>query len=281
MEDRGAVLGAGQTGQDPRWSGAAAGKRWAGSAREESGLAAGGVLLEREKKTKKTDLRAGATGGEMVAGKERWRRGGESVKLGKNQGGERSKCETGKDVGCRTRDGAGEMRVLRGSVIPDRDGVGGGGGSRGEVWDDALGGPGGGGRGRRTCPISAPLPDLMPALPFSSPARCRLPPSHCRWLLLSTVAHCSVSPCCREQAGDTQGAPGCQGILPALPCGPPPAVGDRTGAEALQPLIAQVRNRQESGEAEASVLSLHPRRRLAGSRSGEPPERGLRLGQRK
>lgn len=71
------------------------------------------------------------------------------------------------------------------------------------------------------------------------------------------------------------GSPPC----PALRTSPP-KVGDRAGAEALKPLLPQVRNRalgrqkEEPGEVGASILSLHPRHKLAGDLSGEPSGEG-------
>lgn len=80
-------------------------------------------------------------------------------------------------MGSRTRDEGGEMKILWDSVIPDLGWgcVGVDGRKTGEVACDDLGGPGRGGRGGRICPNSAPLPDLMLVLPFSSPCLLQAP----------------------------------------------------------------------------------------------------------
>lgn len=98
-----------------------------------------------------------------------------------------------------------------------------------------------------------------------------------------------MSPCCREQARDIRELRAAKGSPPCPALRAPSEVGDRTGAEALQRLTAQVRNRalaregerEESGEVGHTVLSLHPWEGWQDPSQESPQRRDFLLGQRK
>lgn len=125
-----------------------------------------------------------------------------------------------------------------------------------------LGGPGRGGRAGG--PALSPLLSLTScwSSPSPPPARCSLPPSHCRSPDRRSGGG-SVSPCCREQAKGHPGAQGCQGA-PTHPA--PRTPFPRLGTEQVQtpqPLVTQVRN-GTLGEGRRSrerrgLLFPHPR----------------------
>ena len=117
--------------------------------------------------------------------------------------------------------------------------------------------------GGRTCPISAPLPDLMLVLPFSSPCSLQTP-SFSLSQPRSTVGWRLSEPLLQGTSKGTSRSPGLpRGAHPPCPENPLPKIGDRAGAETLQPLVTQVRN-STLGEGRKSrerrgLLSPHPR----------------------
>lgn len=79
----------------------------------------------------------------------------------------------------------------------------------GRAWQGRVGG--------RTCPISAPLPDLMPALPFSSPGWLQYPSSSLS-LPRPTVGSRLTEPLLQgTEHGDTQELSAAKGCPPTLP----------------------------------------------------------------
>lgn len=92
----------------------------------------------------------------------------------------------------------------------------------GRAWQGRVGG--------RTCPISAPLPDLMPALPFSSPGWLQYPSSSLS-LPRSTVGSRLTEPLLQ---GRSKGIPRSSGLPrgahPPCPENPLP----RSGTEQVQ-----------------------------------------------
>lgn len=127
----------------------------------------------------------------------------------------------------------------------------------------------------------------MLVLPFSSP--CLLQPPSFSLPLAAQIdgLRGSVNPAAGNKQGTSRELGAAKGSPPCPALRPAPEAGDRTGAEALQPLTAQVRNRalerprDESGEVGCSILSLHPREGWKDPSQEIPQHRDFLLGQRK
>lgn len=85
---------------------------------------------------------------------------------------------------------------------------------RGRLWSWTGRGAGGRGwKGGKTCPISAPLPDLMLALPFSSPCLLQAPCFSVTAVGSTVLVQGSRSLCCKGQVKGPPRVQHCQGVL--------------------------------------------------------------------